>query len=196
MAIIFKRFRLLHFPRTGGKWRRKICREHGIPHALWNPKHSTPNETGAIELPTAVFIREPIDWYRSYFSYKMTVGFWGSKSEPLKDFDREVNSDTFEGFLKRVLERKRGFFSEFIGEFLEGSQIILPFRDMARGFIGLLKYFSETRDKWSISSISESIAINSSMYNKCNMRCDPSVVKDVVESEIDYKSQIKLIGNA
>lgn len=192
MAVIFKRFRMLHFPRTGGKWRIGVCKSHKIPHALWTPKHSLPSEVGAQGLPTAVFIREPISWYRSYFAYKMTIGCWGSKAGALQDFDREVHAETFERFMENVLSKRSGFCSNLMNQFIAGSQYILPFEEMSKWFKWLLNTHSDKNDPH-IPSLEGVGSMNGSYYHRCDMECDKSLIDDVSRSELDYRSNLTII---
>jgi hypothetical protein len=76
--IITKHFVLLHFARTGGVFFRRMCREHLPPdwelrelpetHAYYS---QIPEECA--ELPAICFIRNPWDWYVSWYEFTMQL---------------------------------------------------------------------------------------------------------------------------
>jgi hypothetical protein len=78
-VLITKHFVLLHFPRTGGVFLRRACRAHLPPDWILHE----PDETHAfhadvpeefMDLPMVTFIRNPWDWYVSF--YEFTTQYW------------------------------------------------------------------------------------------------------------------------
>jgi hypothetical protein len=72
--ILTKHFVLLHFPRTGGVFFRRMCQQHLPPD--WELRelrethayHSAiPEES--VGLPTICFLRNPWDWYVSWYEF-------------------------------------------------------------------------------------------------------------------------------
>ena len=81
--LVTKHFVLLHFPRTGGVFMRRACRDHLPPDWLLyeRPKHGGLARVPAeyAELPMLCFIRNPWDWYVSFFEF--TREFWLAKGD-------------------------------------------------------------------------------------------------------------------
>jgi hypothetical protein len=65
------------------------------------------------ELFTLAFVRHPLSWYRSFWSYRMRMGW--RMDHPL---DRAARSESFEEFVARVTERMPGYLSLLFGEFI------------------------------------------------------------------------------
>jgi len=76
--LVTKHFVLLHFPRTGGVFMRQACRNHLPPDWI---VHESLTHAGLArlpaeyaQLPKICFIRNPWEWYVSY--YEFTRQFW------------------------------------------------------------------------------------------------------------------------
>jgi len=81
--LVTKHFVLLHFPRTGGVFLRRACRDHLPPDWIL---HEGDTHAGVAqlpaeyrELPILCFIRNPWDWYVSM--YEFTNQYWSSKGD-------------------------------------------------------------------------------------------------------------------
>lgn len=66
-------FNIIHMPKTGGTWLRRVCER--LPSSLIReiyPHHMTYSalEGEAAEKPTYVFVRNPFDWYLSLYGHK------------------------------------------------------------------------------------------------------------------------------
>jgi hypothetical protein len=78
-VLITKHFVLLHFPRTGGVFLRRACRAH-LPRDWILAEPDTTHAYHAkvpeefMDLPMITFIRNPWDWYVSF--YEFTTQYW------------------------------------------------------------------------------------------------------------------------
>ena len=82
--LVTKHFVLLHFPRTGGVFLRRACRAHLPPDwILHEPEHTHASHAHVpeefMDLPMITFIRNPWDWYVSF--YEFTNQYWAADPE-------------------------------------------------------------------------------------------------------------------
>lgn len=86
-----------HVPRTGGTYLRSVLTRLGYHTVMKGYAHSTyPSQAG---LPSFCFIRNPLTWYPSCFSYRMSNGWPASDSFI---WHREFEATTLEGFVNNV----------------------------------------------------------------------------------------------
>jgi hypothetical protein len=75
--------------------------------------HTTLNSAPGRDLFTFAFVRHPLTWYQSYFSYKRRKG-WDAKN----DWDQAVRADTFEEFMRRAIDQTPGYYSKLLRRFV------------------------------------------------------------------------------
>lgn len=122
-AVRTERILFLHVPKTGGLYVANALEKLLGANRIDFPQSSDPRERrghAALrsfegnELFTLAFIRHPLSWYRSFWSYRMRKGW--QMDHPL---DRAARSEHFDEFIARVTERMPGYlgmmFTEFIG---------------------------------------------------------------------------------
>ncbi len=94
------RSRFLHVPKTGGNWAsavfRTLCPDARQMAKIHTPLKAAPGK----DVFTFAFVRHPLTWYQSYFSYKLRKGW-----DPKNDWDHIVRSDTFDEFARKALHR-------------------------------------------------------------------------------------------
>jgi hypothetical protein len=95
----------IHVPKTGGSWVKKAIIASGIDFQEYAINGDT--HIGVKQCPEYnkfkfkfAFVRHPIDFYRSYWQYKMTSG-WDEKNP----IDMEFKSDSFNEFLNNLLSK-------------------------------------------------------------------------------------------
>lgn len=140
MALLLPRSVFIHVPKTGGSWVRAAVRNAGIqtqelgcswhegdrcdhsyafdfrhriesPHVCWHNRYCDVDAGGRFVF---AFVRHPVSYYRSHWSYKTQHG-WDERSAA----DRELKADSLEGFVRKVLERRpRGWVSGMYRNFL------------------------------------------------------------------------------
>lgn len=111
MAVLLPHSVFIHIPKTGGQWVRAALRRAGLLtaqlHCTWHPHGEMPaghschhNRLQDIATDAFVFafVRHPLSYYRSYWSYKMERG-WDMKNT----FDCAVLDDSFAGFIRKTL---------------------------------------------------------------------------------------------
>lgn len=100
---------LLEVPRTSSKWARAAIAAAGIEHAQIGPPgwrgHGDLSIHGREFAHVAAFVRNPLDWYASYWSRRRTLG-WREHKFAL---DRACRADTFAAFVRLVVTWRPGF---------------------------------------------------------------------------------------
>jgi len=98
--IVMPRTIFFHIPKTGGRWVREVIKNAGIYSRAYDQNfgHNIPfNCTDTFRIRFC-FVRNPIDWYRSFWSYRMRTGWQNSVID-------ECQSPIFEEFVTLALKR-------------------------------------------------------------------------------------------
>lgn len=116
MAILFTRTNslLLLVPKTGSTWIRNKIKEIdlgakmvGYPDARDHDELDRFNREDYNHI--GAFIRNPVDWYRSYWSHRQEIGW--STYWPI---DTNCGDDDFPTFIRNVVERMPGVYSDLL----------------------------------------------------------------------------------
>lgn len=112
MAVFLERSCVLHLPKTGGCW---------VEKALRNAfgKRATPSKIRHLSLQhipkntfRITFVRHPLAWYKSYWTYKVNYGWDVNNS-----FDMKIRTNVFQDFIDGVIEHCPGHFTETVNIF-------------------------------------------------------------------------------
>jgi hypothetical protein len=99
--FVTSRVRFLHVPKTGGSWATDAMCAAGVAavHPEPSPAHATLDESsGYGDRFTFAFVRHPLDYWRSYWAYRVGTGW--DQDNPV---DREAGAENFEDFIERVI---------------------------------------------------------------------------------------------
>jgi hypothetical protein len=106
------RFVFIHVPRTGGTWARLAMEAAGIEASkLGEGHHPMRDELDIDGRFTFGFVREPLSWYGSEWSYRRWLRTTGLE-EMNHFYDPWLDLD-FPEFLARVMDERPGFLSWF-----------------------------------------------------------------------------------
>ena len=114
-SFIADDFRFLHTPKTGGVWAYHATAAAGIAplpgvELLY---HADLRQSEAFaDRFTIAFVRHPLDWWRSYWSYRMRTG-WVMESH----VDAAAASEDFGEFIGGVVAHVPGWASEVFSSF-------------------------------------------------------------------------------
>jgi hypothetical protein len=160
MALILPHSVFLHVPKTGGTWCRSAIRRAGIPHFESGWKHESPyfRAHHPLDRVRAVagnrflfgFVRDPLDWWRSFWGYRMRHG-WGR--HPV---DHSCRADEFDLFMRNVAERLPGWCSsmyrQFVGPRHQPIHFVGLFENLANDLIEALRLAGERFDEHALRS--------------------------------------------
>jgi hypothetical protein len=115
----------LHVPKTGGSWVKQAVIAAGIPAR----EHSREGYThlGIADCPEPdkfrfAFVRNPIGLYRSYWQYKMTVGW-----DPSNALDQACHTDDFAVFVSKVVMQFPGIYARSLLEYVGPPEAPIEF---------------------------------------------------------------------
>jgi Tfp pilus assembly protein PilF len=168
MALHFTRSNalLLLVPKTGSTWIRAKVKELGLEveevgdPAMREHDFLTAFDRSAYSFVGA-FVRNPVDWYRSYWSYRMERGW-----RPQYPLDRHCESDDFETFVRRAVTTLPGalgnIYTSYVGE--PGAEVEFVGRQesLAPDFARFLRLAGEDVD--------ESVLLDESRVNETRVR--------------------------
>ena len=132
MAIIIpeKKLLFLHIPKNGGTYISKILGENfewrsiGVKHTNAILESSIINAINAGYF-TFAFVRHPIEWYRSYWSFQMGVNpkqwtLWESEAKwhPTRIIDQSCGSNNFNIFVENILDKYPNFLYEMYKSYI------------------------------------------------------------------------------
>jgi hypothetical protein len=99
----------LHVPKTGGSWATRAIKASGLEYEEYCPDGDAHTDLAHCPCPEKfkiAFVRHPLEILRSYWQYKMGVGW-----DPRNPRDVACQSGEFHVFVRNVLERFPGFCS-------------------------------------------------------------------------------------
>lgn len=124
MALQMRNSIFFHVPKTGGTWVRQAIRNAGIPtneigpdlskhsfNRLSNIFHCAPGLVHSEGYFTFAFVRNPLSYYQSYWSFKMRTG-----ADNI--FDKAYMDEDFLQFVRNVIEGHPGWVSALYKKFL------------------------------------------------------------------------------
>lgn len=130
-ALRTERMLFLHLPKTGGSYVTgalgAVMRACAIDFSRSGDRRERNGHAGlrsfeGNELFTLAFVRHPLSWYRSFWSYRMRIGW--RMEHPL---DRAARSDDFGEFVAAVTERMPGYLGLLFGEFIGPAERPIDF---------------------------------------------------------------------
>jgi hypothetical protein len=152
MAIVCAKYDLLftHVPKTGGMFVEQFLLDH-LGGERIGARHFTFRRLELDDVPAvrAFVIRDPLDWYRSYWAYARSMTnhraawpMWsgGDPAHPTRELDIRCGSATFRGFLTKVLRHfPNGFVRSMYCDFANGATHALRAEQLNDDLEGLLQ---------------------------------------------------------
>ena len=153
MAIRLPKSIFLHVPKCGGTWVRRVLSAcHLVQDQLL--KHATLDELRALpsgewnRLPAFAFVRHPASWYRSYWAYKVSVGWDGSNG-----IDDLVKATQFEPFVRNCIRHLPGLAGKLYQTYSNGAVYVGRMELLRESLIHILTQLEEAFDPAVIYSI-------------------------------------------
>ncbi|MFD6425055.1 hypothetical protein [Streptomyces sp. NPDC060198] len=141
---------LLLTPKTGSTWIRKKIRELGIAfEEVGDPAMREHDLLAAFDRSAygfvGAFVRDPLEWYRSYWSYRMEKGW-----RPQYPLDEHCESDDFETFVRRAVTTLPGalgnIYTSYVGAPGEEVDFVGRQENLADDFARFLELAGEEFD--------------------------------------------------
>ena len=178
MALITKRCRFLHTPKTGGIWVNTAIANAGITVAVAAEHLNVYNAPGH-GMFTIAFIRAPWPWWKSYWVFKKKRG-WDREN----DFDMECWSDDFEQFVGNVISRRPGYWTEvcslFVGRPGEEIDFIGRYERLVDDLVRGLQLAGETFDERRLRATPKA---NCGDYQRFSPVCSEELQTRLLEAE-------------
>lgn len=115
----------LHVPKTGGSWVKQAILASGIPareHSKQGYTHLGLADCPGPGLFRFAFVRHPLGLYRSYWQFKMTVG-WDAANV----LDQRCQSDDFATFVTKVLADFPGVYARSLRDYVGPPEAPIEF---------------------------------------------------------------------
>lgn len=113
MTIVLPNSLFVHIPKTGGSWVSEMLSRTGLCLAQCVEPHPFLRSSPGRSLPAFGFVRDPRDWWPSYFRYKHRHGWTDGKA-----FDDDCRAETFAEFLLKAADRHWGYYSRLLPEYV------------------------------------------------------------------------------
>lgn len=159
MCLLTKNAAFMHIPKTGGSWVTKALENAGLnPKRIVSryPHEATSNVEGSIHcIPTwdeeflskehkFCFVRHPINWYTSFWAFRMHREFW-VMDEP---FQANTMAGSFHEFLDNVLKRyPYGYLTYMFGMYTYVATRVGKTENLRNNLVELLDLAGEDYDK-------------------------------------------------
>lgn len=162
MCELLPRSAFLHIPKAGGTWVREVLRESGLSRGVLYS--STPEESSEGISPSwhcvpesreeyqqsqfkFAFVRHPLTWYQSYWSFRVGKDNW-NEYNPL---DKFCAANTFEDFIDNVLRVfTKGYLGGLYWFYIKNADFVGNIED---GWPALLDILMRTGDYWLVDYI-------------------------------------------
>nr|AGZ94391.1 TPR domain-containing protein [Streptomyces sp. 31A4] len=168
---------LLLTPKTGSTWIRRKIRELGLAFEdVGDPAMREHDLLADFDRSRysfiGAFVRDPLEWYRSYWSYRMEKGW-----RPQYPLDEHCASDDFETFVRRAVTVLPGalgnIYTSYVGAPGEEIDFIGRQENLAEDFARFLELAGETFDR--------AVLTGGSRVNATTIRPDyPEELKELI----------------
>lgn len=121
--LILKNSCFIHIPKTGGSWVKQALLEANIKFdefSICSNPHIGIKDCPCPKKVKFAFVRHPVAFYKSYWQYKMTVGW-----HEINMFDMYFKTDIFDDFIIKVTNEYPGYYGNMIDDLVgkEDNQI-------------------------------------------------------------------------
>ena len=181
-SLVTARIRFLHLPKTGGSWATAAMHAAGVPavHPQALPFHADLAQSrDYADRFTFAFVRHPLDFWRSYWAYRMRDGW-----NPASHIDAPAASPDFNEFINRVIARVPGdagaLYERFVGSATEEIDFVGRHEHLADDLVVALRLAGEAFDEPRLRACP---AVNVSDYARLPAFYEPRTAQRLAECE-------------
>lgn len=169
MAVIANKYGVafFHIPKTGGTWLRHILKINNIETTYYaidkryptkcssilikpNEIHHLPNLPNKKFKKVITIIRNPIDWYISFYTFRTNNRKYTWNKNRL--FDKWTKAKTFEEFIDKVIDRfPKGFLNDLYKEYVEKSTDVFKLEKLNKDINNLFNNKLKLTEKINVS---------------------------------------------
>jgi hypothetical protein len=182
--LILRSSVFLHVPKTGGSWIRQAIRAAGVPCAEYivdGDPHAPLADCPCPEKFKFAFVRHPVALYRSYWRYKMDVG-WDARNP----FDIDCAAQSFDQFVRNVLRNCPGWcsrmFEDYVGTMDREIEFVGRFERLVEDVICALRRSGEEFDE---TMLRRTPRANASVTPQCGARGSSDLVDAIRAAECE-----------
>jgi hypothetical protein len=178
MTAIGKGFAFLHVPKTGGTWAIRAMEAAGVSVSDVGAHADLDTIRPYGDLFRFAFVREPLSWYRSFWSHRHTFHDWDEDG-----YLDQVGRAPFEDFLNDAMARYPGYlvglFELFTGPVGAEIEFVGRYESLVDDLVEALRRAGQSFDEDALRNYP---AWNVSSHN-LEMRCSAELANRLKEAE-------------
>ena len=163
MAVRLPNSYFFHIPKTGGTWVQASL-ENAVDGAVkieayfgeitrWDGIHVPTDRLNTFSKPSFVFVRHPLDWYKSIWRYHNTGKRWSVTHATDDKFDQVCPHREFSIFIDKVIEFfPDGYYSHIAKPFVETADYVGKTENLYFDLLDFLDDIGEDYDEDKILS--------------------------------------------
>ncbi len=122
-------------PKTGSTWCLDVINHHGLLVKEFGHNHGKYEDLPKVWKSARFkfcFVREPDDWYMSYFNWRKKTGWIKDTNEYTHTLDIDCHADEFDLFMANVNKKHPDFCETMMQKYSEGCHFVGDFNNLRR----------------------------------------------------------------
>jgi hypothetical protein len=151
--------------KCAGTWLNNALKR-ACPNAISMDHYPSLEEINLPNLVNAFFVRNPLDWYKSYFTFRRDHGWEMNQPDSGRELDQCV-ADTFDGFIQKCLDREP--YLTYLYEFkMQGlADLVGHVENLENDLVSFLKVSEEPFDEQLLRTTPKAnVSVDKPKWNK------------------------------